>query len=236
LHTAKAVEQALLQAVQYSSFGRDHIIPSVVWIGFALLESFEAGKMAFAAHSVNFEGLVGSKELGIQVLQTAFEVHEMARNEIIQQSKFGVISLKSQQSSPVIRLLDQLVQQYPHLLLEHAARLKECLDYFTFLNSVSASSIIRAVCPLFQMSCDLQMAMFGWEEAACMAATRVIIDLIVSEKKSPGNDSESFPSSSQASCSQQTKLPGPVWLNLFQELEGLLRRSLSQHVCTQHYP
>jgi Fanconi anemia group I protein len=78
--------------------------------------------------------------------------------------------------------------------------------------------------------------MFGREEAARMAATRAIIDLIISEKQSPSIDSESFPSSSQASCSQQTKLPGPVGLNLFQELKGLLRRCLSQQVCTQHYP
>lgn len=134
------------------------------------------------------------------------------------------------------RLLNQLVQQYPHLLLEHAARLKECLDYFTFLNSFTASSLIKAICPLFQMSRDLQnytvlvlrKAMFGREEAARMAATRAIIDLIISEKQSPSIDSESFPSSSQASCSQQTKLPGPVGLNLFQELKGLLRRCLSQ--------
>jgi len=67
----------------------------VVWIGFALLESFEAGKMAFAAHSVNFEGLVGSKELGIQVLQTAFEVHEMARNEVCAYCIFGFLLWKS---------------------------------------------------------------------------------------------------------------------------------------------
>jgi hypothetical protein len=73
-----------------------------------LLESFAAAKMDFATHSVNFEGLVGRKELGLQVLQTTFEFHEMAWDEIIQQSKFRVIYLKPQQSSPVIKLLDQL--------------------------------------------------------------------------------------------------------------------------------
>eukprot|EP01018_Ginkgo_biloba_P027856 Gb_08990 [translate_table: standard] len=174
LQIARAVEQALVQAVQNSSFGRDHIIPSVVKIGFSLLDSVENGKMASAVDPVNCDGLVGSKELGIQALRTAFEIHEMARNEIIEQSKFRIISLKPQQSSPVIRLLDQLVQGYPHLMLEHVACLKECLDYFTFFNSISASSLIRALCPLFHMSHDLQnytvlvlrKAMFGREEAA----------------------------------------------------------------------
>ncbi|GLJ10827.1 hypothetical protein SUGI_0135980 [Cryptomeria japonica] len=236
LQIAKAVEEALLQAVQYSSFGRDHIIPSVVKIGFALLEFVEAGKMCFAADSVSCNGLVGVKELGVQALKTAFEIHDMARNEIIEQIKIRIISLKPAQSSVVIRLLGELVQSYPHLMLEHVARLKESLDYFTLLNFITSSSFIKSLCPLFQMSRDLQnytvlvlrKAIFGREETSRVAATRAIIDLIISEKQMANSDLDSFPTSSQASCSQQTKFARGLGLNLFQELKGLLRRCLLQ--------
>lgn len=49
------------------------------------------------------------------------------------------------------------MQKYPLLMLDHCSRLKECLDYFTFLPSNPASSIIQALCPLFQLSLDLQV-------------------------------------------------------------------------------
>lgn len=59
------------------------------------------------------------------------------------------------------RMLAELVHKYPQLMLDHGSRLKECLDYFTFLPSNPASSIIRALCPLFQLSRDLQVNNHG---------------------------------------------------------------------------
>lgn len=55
------------------------------------------------------------------------------------------------------RMVGQLAQKYPHLMLEHVARLKECLDYYTFIHPISASSLIYNVCPLLHLSPDLQV-------------------------------------------------------------------------------
>lgn len=52
-------------------------------------------------------------------------------------------------------MLAELAKSYPQLILENATRLKECLDYFTFLHSASASSLVRAISPLFHLSQDL---------------------------------------------------------------------------------
>lgn len=55
------------------------------------------------------------------------------------------------------RLLGNLVQSYPYLLLEHASRLKELLDYFTFMNGKVASGIVTALLPLTKFSRGLQV-------------------------------------------------------------------------------
>ncbi|KAL3678719.1 hypothetical protein R1sor_021675 [Riccia sorocarpa] len=109
-------------------------------------------------------------------------------------------------------MIVQLVEGCPQLMLEHSARLEECLDYLTFLSSASASSLVRAICPLFQLSRDLQYytilvlrkAMFGREESARMTAVQGLLELVIAEKKPVIN------------------------ANLLQDLLGLLRRCLSQ--------
>lgn len=63
-------------------------------------------------------------------------------------------------SSHNFRMVGQLVQDYPHLMLEHVSRLKECLDYYTFLHPTSASFLIHSIGFLFQLSSDLQVTVF----------------------------------------------------------------------------
>lgn len=49
-------------------------MPSIVQFGFMLLESVE--------EHCNSNDLLGIEELGLQILKTLFEVHDMARNEV----------------------------------------------------------------------------------------------------------------------------------------------------------
>lgn len=54
-------------------------MPSIVQLGFILLESAEdRNQKAF----YNSNGLMGTEELGIQMLKSLFDVHDMARNEV----------------------------------------------------------------------------------------------------------------------------------------------------------
>lgn len=54
-------------------------MPSIVQLGFILLESVENGNQkAF----YNSNGLLGTEDLSIQMLKFLFEVHGMARNEV----------------------------------------------------------------------------------------------------------------------------------------------------------
>lgn len=78
LQSVKVVEKAVLRAVNESNYGREHVVPSIVQFGFILLESVEEGSLKEHCQS---NGLLGIEKLGIQILKTLFEVHDMARSE-----------------------------------------------------------------------------------------------------------------------------------------------------------
>ncbi|KAJ6323432.1 hypothetical protein OIU76_010859 [Salix suchowensis] len=234
LQNVQKAEKALLRAVNESNYGREHIVPTIVQFSFQLLESLEDGNVRDLWDS---NAILGIEELSIQMLKTLFEVHEMARNEIIEQSKFRILSLKPEKNIPIIRLLGHLVQSNPYLMLEHVSRLKELLDYFVFMHGKVATHLVAALVPLIKLSRDLRdytilvvrKAMFRREDAVRLSATNAIFNLILAEKEATREVSFSFQdSSSQASCSQHAEIPCIMDGGLFQELSGLLQRCLYQ--------
>ncbi|KAL1806687.1 hypothetical protein ACET3Z_029755 [Daucus carota] len=232
LQTALVLENAILRAVNESNYGREHIVPSIVRFGFVLLESLDEGSQKGLCKS---HGLMGSQKLGMQMLKCLFEVHDMARNEIIEQCKFRILSAKPEQSLAIMRLLCCLVQCSPYPMLEYVSHLKELLDYFTYMNGKVAIHLVDALLPLTRLSRDLRdytiivvrKAMFRREDSVLEAATSAIMKLILAEKKARKNVLNSFEeSSSQASCSQQAEVPCGIGVGLFQEFNGLLQRCL----------
>ncbi|KAG6501138.1 Fanconi anemia group I protein-like isoform X1 [Zingiber officinale] len=234
LETAKFVENSVLKAVNESNSGREHVVPSIVQFGFLLLENVDDNTCKQVS-----PGLMNIRELSIQILRTVFEVHDMSRNEIIEQCKFRIISLKPQKSMQIIKLLSNLVRSYPYAILQYVAHLKEALDYFTFLQEIVAVALVDAILPLVRFCSDLQdyiilvvrKAMFKREDTIRIAATIAVVNLICIESKSNRNEENILQeSSSQASCSQQAEIPSRREGNLFLELSGLFRRCLTQQV------
>ncbi|KAL7104911.1 hypothetical protein ACP275_07G012100 [Erythranthe tilingii] len=234
LEKARAIEKAILKAVNASHYGREHILPSIVQFGFGLLEGVEEGTQKEISKS---DGLMGTEELGAQVLKCLFEVHDMSRNEIIEQSKLHVLSLKPERCFPILRLLEYLVQVHPHPMLEHVSHLKEMLDYFAFMDDKISYRVVTVLLPLVKFSRDLKdyiilvlrKAMFRRENTVRLAALNAILDLVLAEKQSKADGLFSFQeSSSQASSSQQAEVPQPTKADLFQELSGVLQRCLYQ--------
>ncbi|KAK9059162.1 hypothetical protein SSX86_021781 [Deinandra increscens subsp. villosa] len=233
LQNAILSETAVLRAVNESNYGREHIVPSIVQLGFVLLESVEE----MSHQELGNTGLMGSQELGIQMLKSLFEVHDMARNEIIEQCKFRILSLKPEQSSSIIRFLGNLVKNYPHPMLEYISHLKELLDYFGFMQSKVASNLINVLLPLIKFSHNLQdyiilvvrKAMFRQEDQVRLAAAGAIINLVIADKQSKQSKPSFYQeSSSQASSSQVHEAPPITGSDLFKELSGLLQRCLYQ--------
>lgn len=55
------------------------------------------------------------------------------------------------------RVLSNLAQSYPYPMLEHVSRLKELLDYFTFMHGKVAAQLVTALLPLIKFSRDLKV-------------------------------------------------------------------------------
>nr|CAB3495991.1 unnamed protein product [Digitaria exilis] len=152
---AQCVEKGLLKAVDESVVGREHVVPSIVQVGFLLLEVLDSDRTEEGGLG---EGVMSTEEIGIKMLKSLFEIHEMARTEIIEQCKFRILSAKPQQSAPVLRLLGCLIRGHPFPMLEYIAHLKELLDYFSFMNDKISTGLISWILPLTKFSHDLKDA------------------------------------------------------------------------------
>ncbi|GAB2211102.1 hypothetical protein Droror1_Dr00016393 [Drosera rotundifolia] len=234
LQSVKMVEKGIQRAANDSNYGREHVVPSIVQFGFLLLESADEDN---SVSSDEFDGVLGVERLGIETLMTLFEAHDMSRAEIIDECKYRVLSLKPEQQKPIVRLLSFLVSSYPYPMSEHVSRLKDLLDYFTFMDGDTATHLISALSPLTKLSRDLQdyiivvvsKAMFSREDTVQVSAINSVMEIIFAEKKSKKGVPFGFQdSSSQASCSQQVEIAGGHNADLFMELNGLLQRSLYQ--------
>uniref|UniRef100_A0A0E0KDJ4 Fanconi anemia group I protein n=1 Tax=Oryza punctata TaxID=4537 RepID=A0A0E0KDJ4_ORYPU len=231
---ANCVEKALVKAVGESIGGREHVVPSIVQVGFLLLEASDTDRKEEVGSN---EGVMSTEEVGVDMLKSLFDIHGMARTEIIEQCKFRILSAKPSRSLPVIRLLGGLVRSHPFQMLEFIAHLKELLDYFAFLNDKISTGLINCILPLTKFSRDLKdyiilvirKAMFKREDAVRIAATNAIVELIIAENKHRRNEANPFQdSSSQPSSSQQPETHLEIGGGLFQELSGLLRRCFMQ--------
>ncbi|KAG6428135.1 hypothetical protein SASPL_112384 [Salvia splendens] len=226
LENARVIEKAILKSVNGSHYGREHIVPSIVQLGFGLLHAVEEGAQKDISKS---DGLMGTEELDHDT--------ELITFQIIEQCKYHVLSMKPEKCFPITRLLGYLVQVQPHPMLEHISHLKEMLDYFTFMDGRISSNFVTVLLPLMKFSRNLQdytilvlrKAMFRRENSVRLAACSATFDLLSAEKQSKPVGLFSFQeSSSQASCSQQAEEPHATRADLFQELSGLLQRCLYQ--------
>jgi len=62
-----------------SIVGREHVVPSIVQVGFLLLEVSDGDQGEEGGLG---EGVMNTEEIGINMLKSLFEIHEMARTEV----------------------------------------------------------------------------------------------------------------------------------------------------------
>ncbi|KAK2549510.1 Fanconi anemia group I protein [Acropora cervicornis] len=126
-----SVQEQVLETVHNSLFGWDHVTQGLVQLGFTLMDAF--GPKSFVK-----------------------EAHELVRSEILQQILNRVITKATTPVNHFIDLLASTVHAAPHVLLESLPRVKEALDYLSFLQPKSAEGFLKAIQPLLKISLTLR--------------------------------------------------------------------------------
>ncbi|XP_020616716.1 Fanconi anemia group I protein-like [Orbicella faveolata] len=138
-----------------SLFGWDHVTQGLVQLGFTLMDAF-GPKIFDSTSSPNLTPTQYAYKLGSSILLDTFKAHEMVRCEILQQILNRVITKATTPVHHYIDLLASTVSSAPHVLLESLPRIKEALDYLSFLPPKSAEGFLKAIQPLLKISLSLR--------------------------------------------------------------------------------
>ncbi|KAK3697034.1 hypothetical protein QZH41_012504 [Actinostola sp. cb2023] len=149
------VQEYILETVQNSLFGWDHVTQGLVQLGFLLMDSY--GPKGFENHTPeHLSPAQQSCNLGCEILLNTFKGHEMVRAEILEQILNRVVTKATTPVSHFIKLLSSTVLSAPHVLLESLPKVKEALDYLSFLPPSTAEGLLRALQPLMKISLSLR--------------------------------------------------------------------------------
>ncbi|KAK3595809.1 hypothetical protein CHS0354_014625 [Potamilus streckersoni] len=152
------IRSCVLETVQNSKYGWDHVVQGLVQLGFLLMDTF-GPKSAFGKVDVttpqggpNHE----SCKLGAEILLNTFKAHEMVRSEILEQIINRVITKATSPVSHFLRLLGDTVYAAPQLILESTTKMHGMFDYLSYLSPMSAEGLLTAIQPLLKLSVSLR--------------------------------------------------------------------------------
>ncbi|CAC5388853.1 FANCI [Mytilus coruscus] len=180
-------------------------------------------------------------QLGSQILLNTFKQHEMVRAEILDQIFNRVVTKATTPVSHYMELLSSAVLSAPQILLESTPKVREMLDYLSFLSPVSAEALLMAIHPLLKLSLTLKdslililrKAMFSRQLDARKIGLQGFL-LILKHFKVlgglPSSQSSQQFSSSQVQVDIHARYNPASNEALCLEIMGNLRRVLSQQV------
>ncbi|VDI13191.1 fanconi anemia group I protein [Mytilus galloprovincialis] len=238
------VQEFALETIKNSKYGWDHVIQGLVHLGFLLMDSF-GPKAIFGRIETSAVPQTGPThlacQLGSQILLNTFKQHEMVRAEILDQIFNRVVTKATTPVSHYMDLLSSAVLSAPQILLESTPKVREMLDYLSFLSPVSAEALLMAIHPLLKLSLTLKdslililrKAMFSRQLDARKIGLQGFL-LILKHFKVlgglPSSQSSQQFSSSQVQVDIHARYNPASNEALCLEIMGNLRRVLSQQV------
>ncbi|XP_052773916.1 Fanconi anemia group I protein-like [Mya arenaria] len=157
-----AVDDYIMQTVQNSTYGWDHVIQGLVELGFLLMDAF-GPKAPFGRIDLQPSMPSGPThqacKLGTKILLKTFKSHEMVRSEILDQIFNRIITKATTPVSHFLELLGDIVMASPAMLLDSVAKVREMFDYVSMLSPGSAEGLLRAIQPLLKHSMALKDAL-----------------------------------------------------------------------------
>ncbi|XP_060066716.1 Fanconi anemia group I protein-like [Ylistrum balloti] len=154
------IEDLVLETVQNSVYGWDHVIQGLVHLGFTLMDSFGPkavfGRVEEITSVPSHTPSHRACKLGSKILLNTFKAHEMVRVDILEQIFNRVVTKATSPVSHYLDLLSSTVMSAPQILLESTPKVREMFDYLSFLTPSSAYGLLKAIQPLLKFSMSLK--------------------------------------------------------------------------------
>ncbi|KAM9533247.1 Fanconi anemia group I protein isoform 1-T1 [Guaruba guarouba] len=155
------VTAVILEVVENSAFGWDHVTQGLVDLGFSLMESYEpkkpfGGKAAEASYGLSKMPAQQACRLGASILLETFKVHEPIRSDILEQVLNRVLTKAGSPVSHFIGLLSSIVVTAPLVLQSLSSKVTETFDNLSFLPIDTVQGLLRAVQPLLKVSMSVR--------------------------------------------------------------------------------
>ncbi|KAK2107470.1 hypothetical protein P7K49_012635 [Saguinus oedipus] len=128
----------------------DHVTQGLVELGFLLMDSYGPKKVL---DGKAFETSLGLSKmpnqhackLGANILLETFKIHEMVRQEILEQVLNRVVTRASSPISHFLDLLSNIVMYAPLVLQSCSSKVTEAFDYLSFLPLQTVQRLLKAV-------------------------------------------------------------------------------------------
>ncbi|OWK62170.1 Fanconi anemia group I protein [Lonchura striata] len=144
------ITAVILEVVENSAFGWDHVTQGLVDLGFSLMESYEpkkpfGGKAAGNSYGLSKMPAQQACRLGASILLETFKVHEPIRSDILEQVLNRVLTKAASPVSHFIDLLSNIVVSAPLVLQTSSSKVTETFDNLSFLPIDTVQGLLRAV-------------------------------------------------------------------------------------------
>ncbi|XP_044774272.1 Fanconi anemia group I protein isoform X2 [Neomonachus schauinslandi] len=155
------VSTMILEVVKNSVHSWDHVTQGLVELGFILMDSYGPKKILDGKTIETGSGL--SKipnqhacKLGANILLETFKIHEMIRQEILEQVLNRVVTRASSPISHFLDLLSNIIMYAPLVLQSCSSKITETFDYLSFLPLQTVQGLLKAVQPLLKVSMSVR--------------------------------------------------------------------------------
>nr|XP_038956966.1 Fanconi anemia group I protein isoform X3 [Rattus norvegicus] len=154
------VSTMILEVVKNSVHSWDHVTQGLIEFGFILMDSYGPkkildGKAVEIGSSLSKMTNQHACKLGADILLETFKIHEMIRQEILEQVLNRVVT---RTSSPISHFLDLFsdIIMYAPLILQSCSKVTETFDYLSFLPLQTVQGLLKAVQPLLKISMSMR--------------------------------------------------------------------------------
>lgn len=155
------VSTMILEVIKNSVHSWDHVTQGLVELGFILMDSYGPkkildGKIIETSSGLSRTSNQNACKLGARILLETFKIHEMIRQEILEQVFNRVVTRASSPISHFLDLLSDIITCAPLVLQNCSSKVTETFDYLSFLPLQTVQGLLKAVQPLLKVSMSMR--------------------------------------------------------------------------------